>query len=305
MGRLIAGRVAEEVARLREQAAREAEACSLHSAREQQERLAADRAMARAALGRWSVTAGGSGPVMRTSRRRGRPRGRGRRWSPGARRAADTIRDQVSDRYGIDADDLGSRGLGLGAGPAPVLQRVLAEHEHALEAGSEGSARRARADQERAVAVLLASESAEDRAEGDGLAVAAQAGDVRKAAARYTTATGGVRNLPSTWVGRCPRSTLRRSRPVSWPTRPTPPQSVPSRACRAPATSRGHAAGPQGCVTPHARSSDECGPVTRPPSGWPPCRRRAAVGAWWVGGSGRWRQTAVDTVSAMMTSWLR
>ncbi len=179
VGLLIAGRVAEEVARLREQVAREAEARSLQSAREQQERVAADRAMARAALG----------PVVRDSWwDRARPQDVAAAWQtvrtweavePDARRAADTIRRQVRDRYRIDVDGLGDGSSGSGAAqiPAlePALRRVLEERVEAAEAGPESSAQRVRDDQERAVAVLLASESAEDRVLGDGAAVRAHA----------------------------------------------------------------------------------------------------------------------------------
>lgn len=186
VGLLVAGRVAEELSRMRERAAREAEARSVLAAREQQERVAAERTMARAALApvgrdRWWDRAQASdiAAAWQTART----------WEgvePDARRAADTIRDEVRDRYGVDVDALGDRD--------DALERALTERAAVTGAERATVDERARAAQERAVAVLLASEGADDRAAGDETLMTVEGREgapVAAAAAPVATADAG------------------------------------------------------------------------------------------------------------------
>lgn len=144
----VAGRTAEELARWREQAIRDAEARSLRATRDLQERLATERTMAVAALapleqGRWWERASPQevAAAWQTARA----------WQdvePAARRAADTIREQVRSRFGVDVDDLH---------PDPqALTSALAARDGAQRAGDEAAAQPQQARQEEAVALLLA-----------------------------------------------------------------------------------------------------------------------------------------------------
>ena len=106
IGLLVAGRVAEELARQRERAAREAEQQSAQAARDLADRVAAERTTARASLA----------PIERDAWwERATPRDIETAWQtaqqwqdvePDARRATETIREQVRTRYGIDVDTL-------------------------------------------------------------------------------------------------------------------------------------------------------------------------------------------------------
>ncbi len=104
VGLTAAGRVAEVIARAREQAAREARAVSEHEARELAERLTAERSAARAQLapvhrGDWWDHAQPAAVATAWETARA--------WQqvdPDAARAADRIRDEVRTRYGVDVD---------------------------------------------------------------------------------------------------------------------------------------------------------------------------------------------------------
>lgn len=105
VGLTVAGRVGEQVARAREQAAKNAQATSEQEARELQARLDAERSAARAQLApvqreEWWTRAqpGDVAAAWETART----------WQdldPDARRTADRIRDEVRSRCGIDVDD--------------------------------------------------------------------------------------------------------------------------------------------------------------------------------------------------------
>lgn len=105
IGLTVAGRMAEQAARAREQAARDAQAVSEQEARELQGRLTAERLAARAQLAaterrEWWSTADPQriADLWETARS----------WQdldPDARAAADRIRAQVRDRYGVDVDE--------------------------------------------------------------------------------------------------------------------------------------------------------------------------------------------------------
>jgi colicin import membrane protein len=117
VGLTAAGRMAEVIARAREQAAREAQAASEHQARELGARLTAERSAARAQLA----------PVHRADWwDQAQPAAIATAWEtarawqqidPDAGRAADRIRDEVRTRYGIDVD-------APGGDPAQVRQAL-------------------------------------------------------------------------------------------------------------------------------------------------------------------------------------
>jgi colicin import membrane protein len=106
VGLTIAGRLGEQLARGREQAQRRAQAAEEQQARELQARLDSERAAARAQLApvmdnRWWDTA--------TGRDIERVHETATAWKdhdPTARAPAETIRDQVQRRYGLDLDNL-------------------------------------------------------------------------------------------------------------------------------------------------------------------------------------------------------
>jgi len=164
VGLLIAGRVAEELARQREQAARAAEQQSAQAVRDLQERAAAERTTARAALI----------PLERAAWwDRAKPADietawqTARQWAevePDAARAAETIREQVRTRYGIDVDALEADHQRAG-GRDDALTRAL--DDHAAQATAQAQQHRADADKETVVATLLASEAADERAAAD------------------------------------------------------------------------------------------------------------------------------------------
>jgi len=162
MGLLIAGRVAEELARQREQVARAAEQQSAQAVRDLQERAAAERTTARAVLvplerAAWWDRAKPADieAAWRTARQ----------WAgvePDAARAAETIREQVRTRYGIDVDAL-KAGHSQGGGRGDALARAL-DDRAAQAAGQVQAQHRAEADKETIVATLLAGEAADERA---------------------------------------------------------------------------------------------------------------------------------------------
>ncbi|WP_401001072.1 hypothetical protein [Agromyces sp. GXQ0307] len=140
----VAGRLGEQLARMREEALRRAEARSLQEARELQGRFDAERAAARAELApvheaSWWDRAGTENIA--------RAYETATTWSKhddDARRANERIREEVRARYGVDVDR-------TGADPAAVreaLARVDADRNLA-------DAERSRADEERAEAARL------------------------------------------------------------------------------------------------------------------------------------------------------
>jgi len=169
VGLLVAGRVAEELARQRERAARAAEQQSAQAARDLADRVAAERTTARASLA----------PIERDAWwERATPRDieaawqTARQWEdvePDARRATETIREQVRDRYGIDVDTLDPDRQD--AVSRALDKRAQAEREGAERAGRDSDRARSEADKERVVATLLVGEAADERAAADAAAV--------------------------------------------------------------------------------------------------------------------------------------
>ncbi len=152
VGLTAAGRMAEVIARAREQAAREAQAASEHEARELAERLTAERSAARAQLapvhrGDWwdQAQPGAVATAWETARA----------WQqidPDAARAADRIRDEVRTRYGVDVD-------APGGDPAKVRQEL----QRRGLAQEDATDQRSTAAREQGEAALLLAEA--DRAD--------------------------------------------------------------------------------------------------------------------------------------------
>ncbi len=131
----VAGRIAENHAREREQQQRDAQAVSEQAARELQGRLDAERSAARAAFApvgqdEWWERAG--------VEEIGRAWEAANTWKdldPDAARTVDVMRDQLRERYGVDVDE-------LHAEPAAVREALEAHREAAAgqrdSASSEG-----------------------------------------------------------------------------------------------------------------------------------------------------------------------
>lgn len=108
VGLTVAGRLGEQLSRAREQSLRRAQTAEEHLARELQARFDAERAGARAQLApalneQWWDTA--------TGRDIERVHETATAWKshdPAARDAAQTIREQVQKRYGLDVNNLGA-----------------------------------------------------------------------------------------------------------------------------------------------------------------------------------------------------
>lgn len=127
-GLTAAGRIGEELARAREKSAREAAAAEDQMGRELLARLEGERAAARAQLApaldaRWWDTAKVE-DVVRVHQTAAAWKGQ----DPMARSAADAIREQVQQRYGIDVD-----GLGIGAAGAAALNEAAHAKTQAQE----------------------------------------------------------------------------------------------------------------------------------------------------------------------------
>src|SRR5215218_8337943 len=122
VGLTVAGRLGEQLARTREQELRRAQAVEEQQARELQARFDAERAAARAQLApvmdnRWWDTANG-----RDIERVHEAATAWKDHDPAARDAAETIRDQVQRRYGLDIDNLGADETAVAAAIAKAEQ---------------------------------------------------------------------------------------------------------------------------------------------------------------------------------------
>lgn len=153
VGLTVAGRLGEQLSRAREQTLRRAQAADEQQARELQARFDAERAAARAQLApvkdeRWWDNA--------NSRDIERVHATATAWKahdPAARDAAETIRDQVQKRYGLDVNNLGADEASVATALAKAERdREQADKEH-------GTAR----DENSQAAVLLAEADREDR----------------------------------------------------------------------------------------------------------------------------------------------
>lgn len=153
VGLTVAGRLGEQVARVREQALRRAQAVEEQQARELQARFDAERAAARAQLApvmdnRWWDTASG-----RDIERVHEAATAWKDHDPAARSAAEVIRDQVQRRYGMDVDN-------VGADDASVVAALAKAERDREQAEQERGAGR---DETAQAAQLLAEAAREDR----------------------------------------------------------------------------------------------------------------------------------------------
>ncbi|WP_139006915.1 hypothetical protein [Arthrobacter crystallopoietes] len=153
VGLTVAGRIGEQLARAREAALRRAQAAEEQQARELQARFDAERAAARAQLApamdnKWWDTA--------SSRDIERVHETATGWKdhdPAARNAADTIRDQVQRRYGLDVNNLGADESSVAA----ALAKAERDREQASEERGTGREETTQATQ------LLAEADREDQ----------------------------------------------------------------------------------------------------------------------------------------------
>ncbi|SLK12910.1 hypothetical protein [Arthrobacter sp. P2b] len=153
VGLTVAGRLGEQLARTREQELRRAQAVEEQQARELQTRFDAERAAARAQLApvmdnRWWDTANG-----RDVERVHEAATAWKDHDPAARDAAETIRDQVQRRYGLDIDN-------LGADETAVAAAIAKAEQDRDQAQSERTTGR---DENAQAAQLLAQADREDR----------------------------------------------------------------------------------------------------------------------------------------------
>src|SRR6478752_1166269 len=143
VGLTVAGRLGEQLASTREQELRRAQAAEQQQARELQARYDAERAAARAQLApvmdnRWWDTASG-----RDIERVHETATAWKDHDPAARNAAETIRDQVQQRYGLDVNNLGADETSV----ATALAKAERDRDQADKERGTGSEENAQAAQ--------------------------------------------------------------------------------------------------------------------------------------------------------------
>lgn len=176
VGLTVAGRVGEQLARAREQAARTAQAASEQDARELRNRLTAERAAARAALAPVEDRAWWDNAEPQTVAQAWETARAWQEVDPDARRAAGRICDEVRTRYGVDIDD-------LQADPAAVRE-ALERRELAERDAQHAQAESARDDAE-AARLISDADRADRRDDPQGSAeLLEQAGDLYDTAER-------------------------------------------------------------------------------------------------------------------------
>lgn len=153
VGLTVAGRLGEQLTRAHETALRRAQAAEEQQGQELQARFDAERAGARAQLApamdnRWWDTASG-----RDIERVHETATAWKDYDPAARNAADTIKDQVQRRYGLDVNNLGADESSVAA----ALAKAERDREQADQERGNGSEENAQAAQ------LLAEANHEDR----------------------------------------------------------------------------------------------------------------------------------------------
>lgn len=149
-GLTAAGRIGEELARARERSAREAAAAEDQRGRELMARLEGERAAARAQLApaldaRWWDTAKAE-EIVRVHQTATAWKGQ----DPMARSAADAIREQVQQRYGIDVDALGTAADGATALNDAARAKTQVQEERTAAARGDAQAAQLLAEAERA-----------------------------------------------------------------------------------------------------------------------------------------------------------
>ena len=164
---LIASRIAETLARRRQELQRQREQQDAQAAHEAQAQLAAQRSAARAALSpiekdQWW---GKAQPNDIAS-----AHAVAEAWKdhdPAALAAAERIRQEVLTRYGIDTRDVGSDTAYLESGIETITAERVRQEALAL---SQEEARKAAAEQEKAMQLLAAARAEELRAQAEKLA---------------------------------------------------------------------------------------------------------------------------------------
>lgn len=149
-GLTAAGRIGEELARAREKSAREAAAAEDQQGRELMARLEGERAAARAQLApaldaRWWDNAKAE-DIVRVHQTATAWKGQ----DPLAHSAADAIREQVQQRYGIDVETLGSGASGAAALNDAARTKTQAHEERTVAEGQNAQASQLLAEAERA-----------------------------------------------------------------------------------------------------------------------------------------------------------
>lgn len=149
-GLTAAGRIGEELARAREKVAREAAAAEDQKGRELMARLEGERAAARVQIApaldaRWWDNAKAE-DIVRVHQTATAWKGH----DPMARSAADTIREQVQQRYGIDVEALGTGADGAVALNEAARAKTQAQEERTVAAGGNAQASQLLAEAERA-----------------------------------------------------------------------------------------------------------------------------------------------------------
>lgn len=129
VGMTVAGRLGEQLARAHETSLRRAQAAEEQQGRELQARFDAERSAARAQLApvmdsRWWETASG-----RDIERVHETATAWKDHDPAARNAADTIRDQVQRRYGLDVNNLGANESSVASAMEKKERSVAQTHE--------------------------------------------------------------------------------------------------------------------------------------------------------------------------------
>jgi colicin import membrane protein len=149
-GLTAAARIGEELARAREQRVRVAQAAEEQQGRELRARLDGERAAARAQLApaldaRWWDNAKAE-DIVRLHQTAAAWKGQ----DPVARSAADAIREQVQQRYGIDVDALGTGADGAAALNEAARAKTQAQEERTATTGEDTQAGQLLAEAERA-----------------------------------------------------------------------------------------------------------------------------------------------------------
>ncbi|MFF1254384.1 hypothetical protein ACFVYC_18090 [Pseudarthrobacter sp. NPDC058329] len=149
-GLTAAGRIGEELARAREQRVRVAQAAEEQQGRELRARLEGERAAARAQLApaldaRWWDNAKAE-DIVRVHQTATAWKGQ----DPMARSAADAVREQVQQRYGIDVEALGTGADGGAALIDAARAKTQAHEERTAAAGENAQAAQLLAEAERA-----------------------------------------------------------------------------------------------------------------------------------------------------------
>lgn len=149
-GLTAAARIGEELARAREKSAREAAAAEDQKGRELMARLEGERAAARAQLAPALDARWWDNPKVEDIVRVQQTATAWKGQDPTARSAADALREQVRQRYGIDVQALGTGADGAAALDEAARSKTLAQEEMTAAVGESTQAAQLLAEAERA-----------------------------------------------------------------------------------------------------------------------------------------------------------